>query len=458
MGSIFFLFILNKLMKIKNKLILFTLLLCFVTSAKSQNGFVFKDGNIKDKVKFELINSLVVIPVTIYGKKRFFILDSGVKSTILFGLTQEDSLLLKNTTIVKLRGLGGGANIEAIKTTNNSISIGNIVDTNHTFYVVNDKTFNLSKKMGIPIYGIIGYEFFKNFVVKFNYNSKKIFLYKEDEYQYKTCKKCEEFNLTFYKGKPFFTIDVVNLKNEFKNVKVLIDMGSSDALWLFDETQFIKNKPQKNYFEDYLGQGLNGNIFGKRSKIAYVNIGNFKLTQVKAAFPDTQHFSNITFVNGRDGSIGNELLKRFTVIIDYPRKKLILKKNSKFKEPFHYNMSGLTIEHEGVEIVKEKHQKIKNSDDVSKSNDVIDLFVNEVVDFYLVPKYVVTDVRKSSPADLAGIQKGDEVLSINNKPAYHYKLAQLVQMFSSKEDKHITIIIRRNGVISKKRFILKKVL
>lgn len=444
----------------KKILFIITLLCLNFTLVYSQGGFVFQGEETKDKISFELINNLVVLPVEIHGKKRFFILDTGVNSTILFGLSPEDSLLLKNTSTIKLRGLGGGESIEAIKSTNNVLSVGKAKDANHTFYVIYDETFNLSKKMGIPIHGILGYEFFKNFVVKFNYNSNKMTFYEPASFAYKKCKKCSEFDLSFYKNKAYITLEVLSKLQVTKQVKLLIDSGSSDALWLFDEKDFLTENP-KNYFDDYLGQGLNGNIFGKRSKIAEVTIGAFKLKDVKVAFPESENFENVHILEGRNGSIGNELLKRFTVILDYQSNKITLKKNSNFKNHFYYNMSGLTIEHEGVEVIKEKYNKINRSaqdDTSSMTNGSVSILVKEVFDFYLVPKFVITDVREGSPAGLVGIKKGDEVISINGKGTYNYKLSDLIAMFSSKENRHITLVISRDGVVSKKKFTLKKVI
>jgi Periplasmic protease len=70
----------------------------------------------------------------------------------------------------------------------------------------------------------------------------------------------------------------------------------------------------------------------------------------------------------------------------------------------------------------------------------------------------VADVREGSPAGLAGIEMGDEIISINNKKSYRYKLYELVNLFSSKVGKTITMVIERNGKQAKVKFNLKKVL
>src|SRR5690606_31015245 len=100
-------------------------------------------------------------------------------------------------------------------------------------------------------------------------------------------------------------------------------------LWLFDEADFIKKKPP-NYFEDFLGLGLSGNIHGKRAKIPGLNIGRFRLKLVSTSFPEKDAITKARYYEERDGSVGGGFLSRFTVTFDYGNKKIRLKKNSSF--------------------------------------------------------------------------------------------------------------------------------
>jgi len=433
-------------------------LLCMISKGNSQNGFFLPANLQKDHIRFELINNLVVIPIELNGTKLTFILDTGVKSTIVFSLSKEDSIQLNNARSIKLRGLGEGGSITALKSDNNTLRIGNARDINHTVYVIFDETFNLSKKMGVPIHGIIGYDLFKNFIVKTNYNSKRISLFNHQSYKQKSCKKkCQEFNLKIKDNKPYIDVNVLtNGKSEV--VTLLIDSGSSDAFWLFDEERFL-DQNSKNYFNDYLGQGLSGGIFGKRSKLDKVEIGDFHMNNVKVAYPDKLSLENVKIFEDRDGSVGGEILRRFTTIIDYSSKKIILKKNSKFNDSFYYNMSGLTIEHDGVVLVKDKQDMIGATISANRTNnnDLVNIPLSTVYNFYLAPRFVVSEIRENSPAALAGIKKGDEILHVNGKPTYRYKLHELISLFTSHEGKKISMVVETNGRVSKRKFTLKKV-
>ena len=102
------------------------------------------------------------------------------------------------------------------------------------------------------------------------------------------------------------------------------------------------------------------------------------------------------YYENRDGSVGGGFLSRFTVTFDYGNKLVRFKKNRNFNDPFNYNMSGLTLEHEGVSLVKEENQAVLNA---NRGNTNRNLAVNSIsvtteVHFALVPKYVVADVRE----------------------------------------------------------------
>src|SRR5690606_33956809 len=159
----------------------------------------------------------------------------------------------------------------------------------------------------------------------------------------------------------------------------------------------------------------------------------------------------------RDGSVGGGFLSRFTVTFDYGNKKIRLKKNSRFNNPFNYNMSGLTLEHEGMELVKEEKRADVKSNINNPNGSLIgnSISVTTELRFSLVPKYIVVDVREGSPAALAGIKKDDEVISINGARAHQYKLYELITLFSSEEGKKISMEIKRNGHIRRIKFHLK---
>ncbi|HET8803586.1 MAG TPA: aspartyl protease family protein [Aequorivita sp.] len=393
--------------------------------------------------------------VEVNGTTLSFILDTGVKSTILFSLEKADSLQLRNTSPVQLQGLGSGGSVEALRSLNNKISVGKAVDWNHELFIIFDSTLNFSPRMGIPIHGILGNEFFQNFIVKINYSAEMITIYDPLKYSLKKCEKCEDLPLNFVGSKPYISLQVASKTSE-EQVTLLVDSGSSDVMWLFDTLDFIEEEP-KNYYEDFLGLGLSGNIFGKRARTPGLIVGSYKLKEVNTSFPEEDAIMKARYYEDRDGSIGGGFLSRFTVTFDYGNKKMRLRKNHTFNDPFNYNMSGLTLEHAGMELVKEERQANVNSNglNTNESFNRNSISITTELHFSLVPKYVVADVREGSPAALAGVQNGDEVITINGKPCYEYKLYELTALFSTDEGRRISMELRRGNYTNKVKFFLK---
>lgn len=438
------------------KIFIFPIIFFLFFSGYSQGKFGILNDKKSAVIPFKLINNLVVITAEFNGKELSFLVDSGVDKTILFNLKLSDSLKLNNAEKIVLRGLGQGDPLEAIKSKKNILRIKNVINPNQLVYVLLDSQFDLSSKMGIDIHGIIGGDLFKNFVVKTNYNSKRLTLYNPDTYEYKKCKDCQSFPLEFHRRKPFINVSIENNEKEKIDVKLLIDSGGGDALWLFENTHPKITIPEK-YFEDFLGKGLSGNIYGKRGLLEKLIIGNFNLNNVSVSYPDSLSIIPTQQNIERNGTLGANILTRFHVIFDYPNKKITLRKNnSKFKAPFYYNKSGIEVVYGGEMLVKEnkpKDLKVKTGADKSVVTSIIFSY-----GLAFRPSYRIALLRDDSPAKKAGLLVGDVFLKINGKTAYELELQEIVQILSGRANKKITLLIDRGGKSLKYNFVLKDLL
>ncbi len=420
-----------------------------------QGDFEFSKNRVKDKVAFKLINNLILIPVLVNDVPLNFLLDTGASSTVIFSFEETDSIQLYNYTLIKLRGLGKGEPVDALKSEGNTIQIGKAKSTNQTIFVVFDGALNFSSRLGYPVHGIIGNDFMKNFVVEINNVRERMRFFLPEHYRKKRCRKCVEKDLIIHKDKPY-------MKARFKEeemqmeVHLLIDSGSGDGLWLFENSDDRIAIPE-NSFEDYLGLGINGNIYGKRSKVDEFVVGDFHLENVNTSYPDIDFLDVVKEMRNRNGSLGGEILKRFNWTIDYSNKSLILKKNKYFKEPFHYNMSGLTLQQGGFALVTERSGVRPDSFNLNQNESLnaFNLNLSTKLELNLKQLFEVVEVRENSPAYFAGIQIGDEILEVNNKRAYNYDLNEINQLFYSNEGKTIKMKIIRNGIEQQVKFELK---
>lgn len=423
----------------KHFLVVLLCINCFVTLGQSR--FNLPRAN-SDKIKFQLIDNLIIVPVEVNGVELSFLLDTGVSKPILFNIANIDTLQINNVETVYLRGLGGGEPVEALKSQNNLFKIGHTMNVNQDIFVVFDNSINFTPRLGIDVHGIIGFDLFRDFVVEINYGKKYLKLNKPETYVYKECRKCEQFNLSFYNNKPYID-GAVKINTETLPVKLLIDTGSSDALWLFEEDS-LKMKPlDNNYFMDFLGKGLSGSVYGKRSKVKSFSLKSFVFKDVNVAFPDSTSISYARKHEERNGSISGEILRRFNIIMDYKKARVTLKKNNKYKAPFRYNKSGITVEQSGIRVVREKQTVLPESNNESRESNTI--YVDYKFKYSLKPAFKIAELRKDSPADKAGLMVGDIILSINGKGTQTMKLQDLVGMFSDDDKKLIRLEIERNN-------------
>jgi len=359
-------------------------------------------------IPFDMVGSYVILHVRINDSSPLnLILDSGIRNTIITELDQGDRISLNYSDVKELMGLGGGNHLEAYTSNSNMLKIGKFKMDYKTVYVLKDDVFNLSKHSGTKINGLIGVDFFQNYTVEINYSSKRIRIY--DSSTFEMPKGYGMLPLTIESQKMFIDLTVLGSDSTRKQVKMLLDTGAELNAWFQTMTKESVHTPTK-WIQGTIGEGLNGLITGKYGHIPQICFGDFCLKNPIVTFPDSSTIAGIVLNSKRDGTIGSQLLSRFNLFIDYKLKKFYFKPNSTFTKRYTYNVAG-------IEIIQ--------------------------VSPYLTLAEVL-DVWKNSPADIAGVKKGDEIIEVNGTTAFQMSLGEIRNIFETPSKKTLSLTLRRD--------------
>ncbi len=385
-------------------------------------GFLIEDPRQKSvAIKFKTASNLIILPVTINGSDTLnFILNTGVRSPIITELPFVKKLNLNYMMPVEIKGLEEGETLTAYRSGNNVIELDGMVARNQEVQMIIDENFQISHMLGIPVHGLIGYNLFKDYIVRIDYENEKLVCYRPEHFKYRDRKNDIILPLQFEGNKPLIRTSIMTDTREEVPVKLLVDTGASDALWLSENSDERIKLPQI-HIETFLGRGLNGDLFGTKGRIDAIWVGPLVLSRPIVAFPEDEMIRQLISLNDRNGTLGAEILRRFLVTIDYRNARLTLSPTSRVKEDFKYNMSGMEV-------------------------------INPMPGY---PIFTIANIRENSPAFLAGLKENDQIISINSANHNSISLNDINLLLQSRENRKIKLKVLREGEEIKTSFELK---
>jgi len=391
------------------RLVLFFLFYLVMVPLKSQvPGFFIENDKKKIKIPFYSSNSLIIVPVSVNGNYALnFLIDTGVKSNILFSKKLGDAMKLDYTRRINIVGADGSTSIWAQISPINTLDLGEVKGELQSLLVLEEDFFELEAVIGVPIYGIIGYEFFKYSPIKIDYDQSMLEFYKPGSLRWRP-PFYKKLAMSVEDGKAYIYSKVKQELGPSLTAKLLIDTGANHGLLLNKETSEDITLPT-NFIESELGQSLGGVLYGFIGRVNSLSIGGLKMKDVLTSYPEETSFSSVIKSTGRKGSIGSEVFGRTKLILDYPRNLFFVKKGSSFYVPFEFDMSGMVV------------KKVPNDEN----------------------RYYVGEVRQGSPAYKSGILPYDEIISINKVPMFMWEMAEVFKLLRSEEGREIQLEMRR---------------
>jgi hypothetical protein len=352
----------------------------FGPSAKASAPFRLENGHIY----FEA--SIGTMP------KSTLVLDSGAGATVLRPETVAKLGLTANPA--PGAAIGAGGKTVPLKLVNDvRIQLGEMQVTIPTALV-------LPLPDALPCDAILGIDVFRQCVVSIDYENRRLSFHRAEGFTPQPEWKAVPLRMSV--TMPSIAAEIDGLAGQFG-----LDTGAGDALTV--HTPFVERNRMADLYNRRLdivtGAGVGGFTEGTIVRSRVFKIGEFEM---KDLIISLSRMKTGAMANPRlAGNVGAEILKQFTVTFDIPGERLFLAKNANFGKSEPYSRSGMAFYPEGG-------------------------------------VFSVIDVVADGPAAKAGVQKGDQLVSINDKPMAMWHFGDLRMVFRQDVGTKVKVVLRRS--------------
>ncbi len=380
-------------------------------------------GAKKIEIPFEYENDFIIVKILFNGLFPLnFIFDTGAEHTILTRREITDLLQMDYQKRFTIIGADLSTELYAYLVQGVQLNFGNFIATNRSILVLEEDYFRFQEFSGLDVQGILGADMFRRFVVQIDYQRKVISLYDPTNFR-PPLKRFQEVPIEINRHKPYVFSRTIFPDDADIPTKLLLDTGASLALLLYTNTHEGLHLPPK-VLKSNIGMGLGGFLEGYLGRIDRFKMGDFQFSGVITNFQQIDTSLELSSMNDRNGILGNQILSRFVIIIDYIREKMYLQPDRSYDEAFRYDRSGLVLAASGIRL-------------------------NEFTVFQVIP---------DTPAAEAGIQVGDVIKTINRIPASFFTLGDVTRKLQGRIGKRIRLKIDRDGERVKVQFRLREII
>jgi predicted aspartyl protease len=405
--------------------ILFFLIIIIIPihSFSQSIGYYIKSNSRKVVIPFEIYNNLIIIPIKMNGLPLKFLLDTGVGNTILVKREFAEFIGLQFDRQIFMVGADRNKVMTAYVSNNVHISLGDIVNEREMLLTLQEDYLEFDRLFGADVQGIIGFEIFKQFVVRINYTTQTLTLYKKETFKAPRNKKFKSHFISIENTKPYIRACLTLENKDTFSGRFLLDTGASLDLLLDINSNDKITFPQK-VIHDNMGHGLGGALEGKIGRMEKIDFSSFSFEGVIAFYQNDTLLNELIRYEKRNGIIGGGILSRFTVIFDYANNVVYFKKNAKYKKPFYFNMAGIILE----------------------------------TDDNIAENYVIKEVLPNSPASEMDIRAGDKIIQLGGVRPPSLTRNYIKTIFNTKKNKKVRLKIVRGNEILKKTILLRELI
>jgi PDZ domain/Aspartyl protease len=391
--------------------ILFCFLLALSISAKAQEQFVEPPARLLTSFRFKQLSGGVILLNARFGNypdTLNFILDTGSGGISLDSTTVDYFKITPTPSDMTILGIGGIRKVSFIY--NQKLHLPGLTVDNLNFHINNYEI--LTQVYGEKIDGIVGYSLLSRYIFNINYDSLKISIFTNGRMKYPRGGWLYEPILR--------TLPVQNARIKdavATNSRFLFDIGAGLCMMLnkdFIEDSNFLGKKRVLYAKE--AEGVGGKVDMHLTVIKELRIGPYRFRNIPVfVFDDTFNITSYPYLSG---IIGNDILRRFNLILNYAKREFYFMPNSHYLEAFDYAYSGIEL-------------------------------------YDIDGQIILGDVATGSPAAAAGLKEGDVLIGINNL------LGQHLQQFKSAlqvAGEKIKIIISRDGQLMEFNFKIRSIL
>lgn len=392
----------------------------------AQHGFIIKPPTRTLDIPFEFKNNFIILTILLNDVLPLrFILDTGAEHTILCKKEISDYLKINYERTFRIKGSDLNTELTAYLARNVKLVIQQkAIAVNQDILVLEEDYFRFEEYAGIQIHGIMSANIFSQYVIKIDYRKKIITLF-DRESSSPNLNGFQEFPIEVFRNKIYLNT-LLSIRNESSTqVKLLVDTGAGLPLLLFANSNPLLLAPE-NAIPSNIGMGLGGHLAGYTGRVHKLQLDTLTLYNILSYFQeiDTTQ-SGLSILNGRNGLIGNMILSRFQIVVDFRQSKIWLKPiRNNFSKPFEYDKSG----------------------------------INLIATGFNLDNYTVQAVVPFSPAWNADIRKGDIVKWIGGLPASLLSLEEIIKKLRKAEGKKIKLTLIRGKKRLLKTIILKNLI
>ena len=383
----------------------------FDPPADDVRDYVFTDGGSSVDVPFQFIERHIFLPVVVDCRESLWVLDSGASASVI-DRDYAESLGLELSSEIK--GQGAGNTVDVAFASLPPFDVGGIEFEGQQIAVI-ELAGLFSSTSDLDVRGILGYDFLSRFVTRVDYANETLTFYEPSEFS--------------YEGEG--TVLDAPLSGNLFGVEATVD-GIHGGHWMLDlgaggmtfHAPYAREHDLAGRKGIYgVGFGAGGRIMRHQSGYETVEFGGHTIEKPRISMAGYDERTEGAFAgHERTGNLGNTLFRHFVLYLDYENQQVIVEKGDDFGTEFPWDRSGLQL---------------------WRPDEACDVL-------YVSP---------GTPAEDAGFQEGDSVLTINGIAVDHFGgLLSLRALLREEPGTEYLFEVERDGKRKELRLVLRDLL